>query len=162
MSRIRFRKRVLLLGSAILAGILFAGMVAVVLFNSRLTNYVESDAFRMELEKETAKGLHFPAGHYSPIKRTGFLTATSGDFAAQNGRKALRSLDARGITTRYNPWGIFLRRWQLDQVHIDGGEVNIQLYEPKPEPSPAKRWYRVFLPQRVYLKRVESEPVDVT
>ena len=71
----------------------------------------------------------------------------------------MRSLDAHGIKARFNPWGVFLRRWQLDEIHIEGGEVGIQVYEPKPEPSPAKPWYHVFLPQRVYLKRVESEPV---
>jgi hypothetical protein len=37
---------------------------AVIVLNPRLSRYVESDAFRAELEKETAKGLHFPAGNY--------------------------------------------------------------------------------------------------
>jgi len=71
-------------------------------------------------------------------------------------------MQAHGITARFNPLGVFLRRWQLDDVHIDGGEVGIQTYEPKPEPSPSKPWYHVFLPDRVYLKRVWSEPADVT
>lgn len=137
-----------------------AGVIAVL--NPRLTRYVESDAFRAELEKETAKGLHFPAGKYSPIRRTGFLSAASDGFQARNGWKALTSLDARGITARFDPLGVFLRRWQLDEVHIDGGEVGIQTYEPKPEPSPSKPWYHIFLPDRVYLRKVWSEPADVT
>jgi hypothetical protein len=61
-----------------------------------------------------------------------------------------------------NPLGIFARRWQLDYVHIQSGEVEIQTYAPIPEPSPAKPWFHVLLPQRVYLKRVESGPADVT
>src|ERR1041385_4781760 len=73
--------------------LLAAGTVA--LLNPRVTRYVESDAFRAELEKETAKGLHFPAGNYSPIRRTGFLLATSAGFQARNGRKALTAIDAR-------------------------------------------------------------------
>ena len=108
------------------------------------------------------KGSIFRADDFEPIKRTGALTAATNGFTAQEGRKALRSLDAHGIQAKFNPWGVFLRRWQLDEVHIGGGEVGIQVYEPKPEPSPAKPWYHVFLPQRVYLKRVESEPADVT
>ena len=123
---------------------------------------MESEAFRAELEKQTAKGLHFPAGTYSPIHRTGFLSAASDGFRARNGRKALTTLDARGITARFNPLGVFLRRWQLDEVHIDGGEVGIQTYEPQPEPSPSKPWYHVFLPNRVYLSKVWSDPADVT
>src|SRR5205814_9803587 len=62
----------------------------------------------------------------------------------------------------FNPWGVFLRRWQLDDVRIDSGEVEIQTYTPKPEPSPAKPWFHIFLPQRVYLKHVETNPADVT
>jgi hypothetical protein len=130
--------------------------------NPRVTRYVESDDFRAELEKQTAKGLHFPAGTYGPIRRTGFLTASSESFRAQDGRKALTTMDAHGITATFNPLGVFLRRWQLDGVHVQSGEVGIQVYDPKPEPSPSKPWYHIFLPDRVYLQRVWSEPADVT
>ncbi|HYJ05494.1 MAG TPA: hypothetical protein VEX43_10190 [Chthoniobacterales bacterium] len=152
-----WRKAAIVIGGvAILAG------VGIALVNPRITRYVESDAFRAELEKQTAKGLHFPASTYAPIRRTGFLSAASDGFRAQNGRKALVTIDAHGITARFNPLGVFLRRWQLDAVHIDGGEVAIQTYEPKPEPSPSKPWYHVFLPARVHLQRVWTEPADVT
>jgi hypothetical protein len=132
------------------------------LLNPRLTTFVEGDKFRTEMEKETAKGLHFPNGHYDPIKRTGPSTAETSGFRAKEGWKAMRSINAHGIDAKFNPWGVFLRRWQLDYVHVQAGEVGIQVYEPKLEPSPAKPWYAIFLPDRVYLKRVESEPVDVT
>jgi hypothetical protein len=137
-------------------------IIAMAWLNPRLTRYIESDSFRAEMEKETAKGLHFPGGHYEPIKRTGTWRAESAGFGAKNGRKAMTSLDARGVTAKFNPWGLFLRRWQLDEVHIGTGEVGIQTYEPKPEPSPSKPWYHIFLPDRVYLRRVWSEPADVT
>jgi hypothetical protein len=157
--RAKGRRRTLV----VIAGlIVLVVVVVVVLLNPRLTRYLESDAFRLELEKQTAKGLHFPAGSYSPIRRTAFLSAASDGFRARNGRKAMTALEARGITARFNPLGIFLRRWQLDEVHIDGGEVGIQTYEPKPESSPSKPWYHVFLPDRVYLCKVWSEPADVT
>ncbi len=143
----------------IVVGLPFA---ATAVFGSRIDRYVESDKFRAMLERETAKGLHFPNGHYEAIRQTGMWTAESAGFEAHDGWKALRSMDARGIRAKFNPWGIFLRRWQLDQVHIEGGEVGIQVYEPKPEPTPAKPWYHILLPARVYLKRVESGPADVT
>lgn len=139
-----------------------ACVLALIWLNPRVTRYVESDDFRAELERQTAKGLHFPAGRYGPIQRTGFLTASSEGFRAQNGRKAMTSLDGHGITATFNPLGVFLRRWQLDGVHIQSGEVGIQVYDPKPEPSPSKPWYHIFLPNRVYLRRVWSEPADVT
>ena len=158
--RAKARRRTTL--AVVLAVIILAVAGVVALLNPRLTRYVESDAFRAELEKQTAKGLHFPAGKYSPIHRTGFFSAASDGFQARNGRKAMTSLNAHGITARFDPLGVFLRRWQLDEVHIDGGEVGIQTYEPKPEPSPSKPWYHIFLPDRVYLRRVWSEPADVT
>jgi hypothetical protein len=149
-------------------GLVVPGIIAallgtsIALFNPRLTRYVESEAFRAELEKQTAKGLHFSTGRYAAIRRTGFLSAASARFQGQDGQKALTAMDARGITARFNPLGMFLRRWQLDAVHVAGGEVAIQVYEPEPEPSPSKPWYHIFLPNRVYLQRVWSEPADVT
>jgi hypothetical protein len=151
-----------LIVAAPLVVVLLGGLLGAAWLNPRLTRYIETDAFRAELEKETAKGLHFPSAHYEPIKRTGFLTATSNGFQAKSGRKAMKTMEARGLTAKFNPFGLFLRRWQLDEVHIQGGEVAIQVYTPKPEPSPAKPWFHIFLPDRVYLKRVESEPIDVT
>ncbi|PYL96477.1 MAG: hypothetical protein DME27_09690 [Verrucomicrobia bacterium] len=118
--------------------LLILGAIGIAWLNPWLTHYLESDQFRAELEKETAKGLHFPAGYYAPIHRKDLLTAAADRFQADNGRKALRAIDARGITARFNPWGVFIRRWQLDDVHIDSGDVEIQTYTPKPEPSPAK------------------------
>src|SRR6267143_4968284 len=158
---IRWRKRWLICAGTT-GMLLLAVAFTIALLNPRITRYVESDAFRAELEKQTARGLHFPSGKYAPIRRTGFLTASSDGFRAQNGRKALTAMDARGITARFNPLGVFLRRWQLDEVRIQSGEVGIQTYEPKPEPSPSKPWYHIFLPNRVYLRRVWSEPANVT
>ena len=144
--------------------VVFLVVVAGVLMlcNSWLTRYVESDRFRTELENETAKGLHFPSGRYAPIRRAGFATVESESFQARDGKKALEAMDARGLRAKFNPWGIFLRRWELDEVHIQSGEVGIQIYEANPEGVPSKPWFSIFLPNRVYLKRIESEPANVT
>ena len=131
-------------------------------FSPLLTNYVESDAFRVKMEEETAKGLHFPRGGYARIRRTSALTAQSDRFEADNGRKAMRSLDAHGITAKFNPWGVFLRQWRLDGVHVQSGDVEIQIYEPHPEPVKPKPWFAIFLPNRVYLEKIESEQANIT
>ena len=144
-----FRRRGALIAIIVVVlGIVFVALPIVVsiLFSARFTRYVESDAFRLELEKETAKGLHFPGGRYQPVKRMGMWTAESGGFQASGGWKALTSLNAGGITAKFNPWAVYLRRWQLDDVHIDGGEVGIHTYKPKPESISAKPWFHIFLP----------------
>ena len=97
---------------AAVAILLILGASGTAWLNPRLTHYIESDRFRAELERQTAKGLHFPDGYYAPIHGTGFLTAAADRFQADNGRKALRAIDAHGITARFNPWGVFFRRWQ--------------------------------------------------
>lgn len=81
------------------AVLLFVALAAIAAFvvNPRLTRYVESDAFRQALENETAKGLHFHAGAYGPIQRTGLMTARSERFRANDGEKAMRSIVAREI-----------------------------------------------------------------
>ncbi len=138
------------------------GLLSAWIFNGTITRYAEGPAFRAELEKQTAKGLHFPGATFGPIRRTGLLSAETEAFQADDGRKAMTKLHAHGISARFNPLGVFLRRWQLDELHIAGGEVAIQVYEPKPESTPAKPWYHIVLPDRVYLKRIWSEPADVT
>jgi hypothetical protein len=157
------RRKVLILAAAIaifLVIVLAAGVA--VFFSPLLTHYVESDAFRTAMEQETAKGLHFPQARYEPIRRTGTLTAQSDNFKADNGRKAMKSLDAHSITAKFDPWGIFLRQWRFDTVDVQSGEVEIQIYEAHPEAVPTKPWFAIFLPNRVYLKKIQSEQANIT
>lgn len=126
-----------------------------------LTKYLEGPSFRAELDKQTSKGLHFK-GKYEPLKRTGFATAETAGFEADDGEKAFQSLKAEGISGKFNPWGVFLRRWQIDWIHIDSAVARIQVYEPKPQNKPSKPWYAIFMPDRVYLKEVRCEKADIT
>jgi hypothetical protein len=158
-----FRRKPLILAVAIAIFFVIAITAGVALFFSPLlTNYVESDAFRVKMEEETAKGLHFPRGRYARIRRTGAFTAQSDRFEADNGRKAMRSLDAHRITAKFNPWGVFLRQWRLDGVRVQSGDVEIQIYEPHSEPVKPKPWFAIFLPNRVYLEKIESEQANIT
>lgn len=152
--------RRILIGIATILAAAFVGAWA--LLNPVLTRYVESPGFRDMLEKETAKGLHFPGFTFGPIRRTGFLTATSAHATARDGWKAMTTLEAREITARFNPAGVLLRRWQIDDLHIERGEVGIHIYEPRPEAIPAKPWYALFLPDRVYLNHTWTDHADIT
>jgi hypothetical protein len=131
-------------------------------FSPLLTHYIEGNGFRAAMEEETAKGLHFPRSRYSPIRRTGALRAQSDTFEASNGVKAMKSLDARGITARFNPWGVFVRQWRFNYVHVQSGDVAIQIYQANPEAATPKPWFAIFLPNRVYVQRIESEQANVT
>jgi hypothetical protein len=135
---------------------------AAVFFSPLLTRYVEGDAFRVAMEEETAKGLHFPQAHYAPIRRTGSVTAQSDCFKADNGQKAMKSLDAHRITAKFDPWGVFLRQWRFTDVRVQSGDVEIQIYKANPEAVPVKPWFAIFLPNRVYLEKIESEQANIT
>jgi len=135
---------------------------AAVFFSPLLTGYVEGDVFRVAMEEETAKGLHFPQARYAPIRRTGALTAQSDSFKADNGQKAMKSLDAHRITAKFDPWGVFLRQWRFTDVRVQSGDVEIQIYKANPEAVPVKPWFAIFLPNRVYLQKIESEQVNIT
>jgi len=135
--------------------------VTLSMISPSLTPYLEGPKFRAELDKETSKGLHFK-GHFGAIKRTGFATASAAEFHAEDGFKAMKRLEAHDIKAKFNPWGILLRRWQLDYIHIKRGQVEIQTYEPKPEEKPPKPWYAIFLPSWVYLHEVTCDDADVT
>ncbi len=144
-----------------LAGFVVVAILAALLANRRLTDYIESDAFRRELDKQTSKGLHFE-GQYQPIHRTGLLTARTEGFAGRNGRKAFKTISTGEVDAKFNPWGILQRRWQLDYIRIPSGKAEIQTYEPKPEIKPPKPWYAIFLPDRVHLSEVVCDSADVT
>ena len=133
-----------------------------VFFSPLLTRYVEGEAFRIAMEEETAKGLHFPQARYATIRRTGALTAQSDSFEADNGQKAMKSLDTHGITAKFDPWGVFLRQWRLTDVHVQSGDVGIQIYEANPEAAPGKPWFAIFLPNRVYLEKIQSDQANIT
>jgi hypothetical protein len=158
-----FRRKLLIFVAAIAILFVIAIAVGVALFVSPLlTRYVEGDAFRVAMEQETAKGLHFPGARYTPIKRTGALTARSESFEANEGQKAMKSLVARGITAKFDPWGVFLRQWRLNDVYVQSGDVEIQIYEAHPEAVKPKPWFAIFLPNRVYLEKIHSEQANIT
>ena len=158
-----FRKKLLILAAAI--AIFFVIAIAVggaLFFSPLLTHYVESDGFRAAMDEETAKGLHFPGAQYAPLRRTGAVTAQRDSFKADNGQKAMKSLDAHGVTATFDPWGVFLRQWRFSHVRVQSGDVEIQIYKANPEAVPDKPWFAIFLPNRVYLEKVESKQANIT
>ena len=149
--------------AAIAIFLLISAAACVALFYSPLvTHYVESESFRQAIEDETAKGLHFPQGHYAPIRRTSAFTAHSESFEAWDGEKAMKSLDGRGITATFDPLGVFIRQWRFTDVRVQSGDVEIQIYKANPEAVAPKPWFSIFLPNRVYLKKIESEQANIT
>jgi hypothetical protein len=157
------RRKLLVCSAAVAIFFLIAAGVGVVTFYSPLlTHYVESGAFRTAMENETAKGLHFPQSRYSPIRRTSAFTAQTDSFEARNGEKAMKSLDAHGITATFDPLGVFVRQWRFSDVRVESGDVEIQIYKANPEAVPPKPWFAIFLPNRVYLKRIETPQANIT
>jgi hypothetical protein len=157
------RRKVLTLAAAIAIFLVIAFATGVaVFFSPLLTHYVESDAFRTAMEQETAKGLHFPRAGYAPIRRTSAVTAQSESLEADNGEKAMKSIVAHGIAAKFDPWGMFLRQWRFDAVHVQSGEVEIQMYEARPEAARPKPWFAIFLPNRVCLTKIQSEQANIT
>ncbi|HWH90331.1 MAG TPA: hypothetical protein VNV64_00920 [Candidatus Binatia bacterium] len=124
------RRRLLIYSAAIaFVFLLSAGICVAIFYSPLLTHYVDIEAFRAAMENETAKGLHFPQCHYSPIRRTSALTAQTERFEARDGEKAMKSLDARRITATFNPLGVFLRQWRFTEVRVQSGDVEIQIYK---------------------------------
>ena len=157
------RRKALICAGAIAILVVFAVAAGTIIFFSPLgTHYVESNAFRVAMEKETAKGLHFPQCQYSPILRTSTFTARSERFEARNGVKAMKSLNARGITATFDPLGVFVRQWRFNDVCVQSGDVDIQIYKANPEAVAPKPWFAIFLPNRVYVKRLETPQANIT
>ncbi len=115
------------------------------MFNPRLTTLIEGECVSvMELEKQTAKGLHFSKrGHLcadQAVRRRGPVRARA--FAG-TGRDQGVSLAQGGLRgdqgDSFKSGGIFLPQVAARlSVHIARGDVKIQTYEPKPDNKPPK------------------------
>jgi hypothetical protein len=157
------RRKLLIYSAAVAIFLLIvAGIGLAAFYSPWLTHYIESEAFRAAMEDETAKGLHFPQSRYSSIRRTSALTAETERFEARDGEKAMKSLDAHGITATFDPLGVFLRQWRFNEVRVESGDVEIQIYKAHPEAVSPKPWFAIFLPNRVYLKKIETPHANVT
>jgi len=157
------RRRLLIYFAAVaILFLIVAGTGVAVFLSPLLTHYIESDTFRAAMENETAKGLHFPQCQYSPIRRTNALTAQAERFEARDGEKAMKSLNAHGITATFDPLGVFLRQWRFTEVRVQSGYVEIQIYKARPEAVSPKPWFAIFLPNRVHLKRIETPQANIT
>ena len=157
------RRRLLIYFAAVaILFLIVAGTGVAVFLSPLLTHYIESDTFRAAMENETAKGLHFPQCQYSPIRRTNALTAQAERFEARDGEKAMKSLNAHGITATFDPLGVFLRQWRFTEVRVQSGDVELQIYKAHPEAVSPKPWFAIFLPNRVYLKRIETPHANIT
>jgi hypothetical protein len=157
------RRRLLVhFAAVVVLFLIVAGTGVAVFLSPLLTHYIESDTFRAAMENETAKGLHFPRCRYSPIRRTNALTAQTERFEARDGEKAMKSLNAHGITATFDPLGVFLRQWRFTEVRVQSGDVELQIYKAPPEAVSPKPWFAIFLPNRVYLKRIETPHANIT
>jgi hypothetical protein len=74
----------------------------------------------------------------------------------------MKSLDARGITATFDPCSVFVRQWRFSDVRVQSGDVEIQVYKANPEAVAPKPWFAIFLPKRVYLKKIGSDHANVT
>ena len=74
----------------------------------------------------------------------------------------MKSLNARGITATFDPLGVFVRQWRFNDVRVQSGDVEIQIYEANAEAMAPKPWFAVFMPNRVYVKRIETPQANIT
>jgi len=135
------------------------GIILAVAFaaNGKITAWVEGGHFRQMLDHETSKGLKLE-GSYSPLSRVGLLGVRADGFTGTKGQKTIVSLDAHQISGWFNPLGMALHRWQMDDVHVQSGTVTLQETEANPGAKPpGMPWWGWFWPYRVHLEEVKVD-----
>jgi hypothetical protein len=138
-------------------------VVVLPLINVRLTAWVNGDRFRELLNRETSKGLKLE-GNYSPLSRVGLFGLQGDTFTGTNGTKTIVSLQATGITGTFNPLGIVLRRWEIDDIHLKSGSVMLQKTEATAgakNDASSLPWWNFFWPHRVYLEDVKVDDAQI-
>jgi hypothetical protein len=147
----------------ILAAVLVVIFVSLVLLwaNGKITAWVDGEKFRAMIDQETSKGLKLE-GHYAPLTRVGWLGMRCDSFLGTKGAKTIVSIDAHQISGMFNPLGIALQRWELDNLHIHSGTVMLQKTEATPGAKPpSKPWWGWFWPYRVHLSDVKVDDADI-
>ena len=143
--------------------VVILGLIGLYFANGQATQMIASDSFRSMLEKATSKGMKFEA-HYGPMQRVGIFGLQTDSFHGTNGRKTIVSMDAQGITGSFNPLGIGLRHWEVDDLHIHSGTVWLQKTEGTPGQAkgvPPIPWTALFWPYRVEMEDIKVDDADV-
>jgi hypothetical protein len=137
----------------LVAGFIFA--------NEKMTDWVNSGGLGAMLDQETSKGLKFEA-HYSPLARVGVFGLRADSFSGVKGSKTIVSLQANDISGTFDPLGIPLHRWQVDDIHIKSGSVMLQKTEATPgAKSLGMPWWGLFWPYRVHLEDVKVDDANI-
>jgi hypothetical protein len=137
-------------------------IITLLLVNVRITAWIEGPRFEDMLSRETSKGLKLK-GSYAPLHRVGFFGLRTDSFTGIEGDKTIVQVHAQEISGTFNPLGIFLRRWEIDSIHVKSGSVMLQKTEAAPgavtkAPSPGWAFFR---PDRVYLADVQVEDANI-
>ena len=125
-----------------------------ILLDRWLEHYLESQSFRSAMSRLTCRVFKV-SGEYAPIRRTGFLSVATPGFVGTNGWKMTRSIETQQVTATLNPWGLFLRRWQLQEIRIARGRIELQ--QQKPQPPPPRPWRLIT----TFLREVTADSADV-
>ena len=161
-SQLPYSRRFWLVTGSILGGLLLI-LILFVLINSRVTGWVDGDGFRDLLNRATSKGLKIQ-GSYSPLTRVGLLGMHVDSFTGTNGSRTIVRLQANDVSGTFNPLGIGLRRWEIDNIHLKSGTVMLQKTEPIPGaplgPTPIP-WTALFWPYRVHLADVKVDDAQI-
>lgn len=128
-----------------------------------VTSWVEGAGFHSMLNDETSKGLKLH-GNYGHIRRVGALGLSADSFDGTEGAKTIVALQAKNITGIFNPLGMFLRRWEIDSLHIRSGSVMLQKTESTlgaGNSVPRPPWWALFWPYRVHLADVKVDDANI-
>jgi hypothetical protein len=148
---------------AIAIGAAIILLVAAFFINRATTGWVEDPGFRETLDRSTSKGLKLKAD-YGALHRVGVFGLSTDTFSGTDGQKTIVTLDAHDVTGTFNPLGMILRYWEIDNLHIKSGSVMLQKTETAPGASksaPWPPWWGMFWPYRVYLEDVKCDSANI-
>ncbi len=136
-------------------------LVGIPIANQQVNRWVDSGGLTDMLDRQTSKGLKLKA-HYTGLKRDGWLGMRGDVFDGQQGEKTIVTLKTYNLSASFNPWGVFLRRWQVDDLHMTSGTVMLQKTEGSPSKGPPSRpWYLFLWPDRVYLANTKVDYANI-
>lgn len=105
-------------------------------------------------------------GQFGPLQLDPGLSVTTTGFTSTGWPgQAIGALNAGRATGRFDPWGVFRGRWQVDLIDIASAEFKLvapdDALKAQDPVSPPKPWYAFLMPSQFFCRWIECPDMTI-
>ncbi len=129
-----------------------------------VVRWLSGDDFHAILEEKSSEALHAKAS-LGPLRWGWFDLFTPHLHAEGLDSTSLRQLEASGLRSHFNPYGLLLGQWHVDEISLDNAELHIDTSRPKNNlektPLQAPSTLPSWIPSKLLIDVVRVAKADI-